>query len=79
MNVHTLRQYRIKDLQLAVGTHTVTDTQTLISMQASQTHFQVLSIAKGGKMFFTISDSSPLRVEQIHAPQRALLNNTSIR
>ncbi len=52
----------IKELQLAAGT--LTDIQTLISIQATQTHFQVLSNEKGDKMLFTISASSPLRVKQ---------------
>lgn len=48
--IHMHAYSHIKDLQLAAGTHT----NTLILIQGTQRHFQVLSIERGHKMLFSI-------------------------
>lgn len=65
----------IQDLLLAAGSHT----DTLISIQATQTHFQVLSVGRGHKMVFIIRPSSPLRVEQVHTNNTDPLSNGSLK
>lgn len=61
-------------LQLAAGTHT--DIQTLVSIQATQTHFQVFSNVKADMLFTISASSSPLRVEQIHTHHQILCNTS---
>lgn len=74
MHVYVLTR---KDVQLAAGTHTDIQT-TLISIQATQTHFQVLSNEKADMLFATSASSSPLSVEQIHVHHQ-ILRSTSLK